>query len=597
LRRVVDVLLGSVWVVKDRDSARRWLERLHQEDEDLWRYNARVVTLQGEVFYAAGPILAGSSGEATISRPRQMRELRMQLEKLERQLAELDSQIRQFESSRNQAREEEAQKSQELKRAQAQEERLHSAHSQGDLAVEKTQRQLQFRREEQSRLEDEMKRSSEESAGISAQVTSLDMQIGQARKKLNGFSERLAGLPLEELQTSQAYWNTRAAVAERAEMEATRRLAERQAALDTVIRTLHSLQSRLVDLEASLEKLESEKGNLRKEEGRVGDELEALRILIEPAEAQLEAYEGEQAGLQTLEATARQSMSLAEHHHAQARILLARRQEALDSLHRRIEDDFGLVAFEYVEEISGQATLPLDGMVEQLPVIHDLSSEIEETIKRQRAQLRRMGPVNPEAQAEYQQVKERFDFLNVQVADLNTAETDVRQVIAELDQLMQREFRKTFDAVAAEFVQIFTRLFGGGTARLLLTDPDDLTGTGIEIEARLPGRRTQGLSLLSGGERSLTATALIFALLKVSPTPFCVLDEVDAMLDETNVGRFRDLLRELSQNTQFVVVTHNRNTVQVADIIYGVTMGRDSATQVLSLKLDELGKVVEQETG
>jgi chromosome segregation protein len=206
--------------------------------------------------------------------------------------------------------------------------------------------------------------------------------------------------------------------------------------------------------------------------------------------------------------------------------------------------------------------------------------------------LRRMGAINPEAQAEYQEVKERFAFLTAQVADLEKAEADVRHVIAELDGLMQREFRKTFDAVAEEFKSIFSRLFGGGVARLVLTDQDDLTNTGIDIEARLPGRRMQGLSLLSGGERSLTAVSLVFALLRIAPTPFCVLDEVDAMLDEANVGRFRELLRELSQNTQFIVVTHNRNTVQVADVIYGVTMGRDSASQVISLKLDEVEKVV-----
>jgi len=157
---------------------------------------------------------------------------------------------------------------------------------------------------------------------------------------------------------------------------------------------------------------------------------------------------------------------------------------------------------------------------------------------------------------------------------------------------MQREFCNTFDAVAEEFHQIFGRLFGGGSARLVLTDTDDLTNTGIEIEARLPGRREQGLSLLSGGERSLTAVALVFSLLRVSPTPFCVLDEVDAMLDEANVGRFRELLRELSEMTQFIMITHNRATVQVADIIYGVTMGRDSTSQILSLKVDELEKVI-----
>jgi chromosome segregation protein len=157
---------------------------------------------------------------------------------------------------------------------------------------------------------------------------------------------------------------------------------------------------------------------------------------------------------------------------------------------------------------------------------------------------------------------------------------------------MRREFHETFNAVADEFGNIFTRLFGGGSARLVLTNPDDLTETGIDIEARLPGRREQGLSLLSGGERSLAATSLVFALLKVSPTPFCVLDEVDAMLDESNTGRFRDLLDELSQNTQFVVITHNRNTVQVADVIYGITMGRDSSSQVISLKIDEVMEAV-----
>jgi chromosome segregation protein len=178
--------------------------------------------------------------------------------------------------------------------------------------------------------------------------------------------------------------------------------------------------------------------------------------------------------------------------------------------------------------------------------------------------------------------------MRAQVDDLRKAEEDLRQVIAELDKLTQQEFSKTFDAVDKQFRAMFTRLFGGGSARLSLTDPDNLVETGIEIEARLPGRREQGLALLSGGERSLTAVALVFALLKVSPTPVCVMDEVDAMLDEANVGRFRDLLLELSQDTQFIIITHNRNTVQAADVIYGITMGRDSASQVISLRLDQV---------
>jgi len=313
-----------------------------------------------------------------------------------------------------------------------------------------------------------------------------------------------------------------------------------------------------------------------------------LRIVIEPAEAQLEQAEQQEATLQEQEAAAQRSLANVERYNAQAQLDLGRKQESLESLKRRIEDDFGLVQFEYQGTVTGSVPLPLGEMVETLPMVTTLSPELEEALSQKRAQIRRMGAVNMEAQQEYDSVKERYEFMTTQVEDLKQAESDLRQVIAELDEVTKKEFTKTFEAVAAEFKGIFTRLFGGGSARLVLTDPNNLTETGIDIEAKLPGRREQGLSLLSGGERSLTAISLVFALLKVSPTPVCVMDEVDAMLDEANVGRFRDLLDELSEHTQFIVVTHNRNTVQVADVIYGITMGRDSASQQISLKLDEV---------
>ena len=151
---------------------------------------------------------------------------------------------------------------------------------------------------------------------------------------------------------------------------------------------------------------------------------------------------------------------------------------------------------------------------------------------------------------------------------------------------MRREFLETFQQVAALFTENFARLFDGGTARLVLTDPEDIGLTGVEIIARPPGKRQQTLALLSGGERSLTAVALIFALLEVSPPPFCILDEVDAMLDEVNVKRFRSALEALSERTQFIVITHNRGTIQAADTIYGVSMGEDSVSQVVALRLD-----------
>jgi chromosome segregation protein len=343
---------------------------------------------------------------------------------------------------------------------------------------------------------------------------------------------------------------------------------------------LTAMQGEKVSLTASVA---AEETRLSEVEARLNE----LQARMAPAEDALRAAEEQRSALEARESQHRAEVQQAERRHSQAQIELARRQEEQASLRRRVEDDFGLVAFDLDEAGEGQVPIPFEGLVEHLTQVDELPPDYESQVARLRLQLRRMGAVNPEAQKEYLEVKERVEFLTAQVEDLVQAESQLQGVIAELDVQMETEFQKTFEAVAREFREAFTRLFNGGSVRLSLTDPSDLSQTGIDIEARLPGRREQGLAMLSGGERSLTACALVFALLKVSPTPFCVLDEVDAMLDESNVARFREMLRELSGQTQFVVITHNRQTVQAAEVLYGVSMGPDSASRVISLKLDE----------
>jgi chromosome segregation protein len=367
-------------------------------------------------------------------------------------------------------------------------------------------------------------------------------------------------------------------------------MKERGQLLEHAENQLTSQKQRAQEVEQHFGLIEMEKANHVASEGTATQAVEELQAKMKPAETELGQSEQEAADYQLGETQALQALSAAERNHTQAQIALARQQEALETLRNRIEDDFGLVAFEYEPGVSGPKPLPLGDLVEKLPKMEILSPELEETLRTQRAQIRRLGAVNPEAQQEFIQVKERVKNMQEQVTDLRAAEADLSKVIAELDVLMEKEFRKTFDQVAAEFRDIFSRLFNGGSAKLLLTEEADMTTTGIDIEARLPGKRMQRLALLSGGERSLTAAALVFALLKASPTPFCVLDEVDAMLDEANIGRFTELLSELSRDTQFVIITHNRTTVQVADVIYGITMGRDTASQVISLKLDEVSE-------
>jgi chromosome segregation protein len=224
--------------------------------------------------------------------------------------------------------------------------------------------------------------------------------------------------------------------------------------------------------------------------------------------------------------------------------------------------------------------------VEQLPVLDAVPDGLEEELAALRVRLGRLGGVNPAAPQEFDEAATRYTHLVTQSEDLEAAAADLRTILKELDEMMRTELQKTFTVVAGHFKTEFARLFNGGTAELILTDPGDIAASGIEIVARPPGKRPQSLALLSGGERSLTACALIFAILRASPTPFCVLDEVDAALDEANVDRFRLAVEALSDGTQFIIVTHNRRTLEGANAIYGVTMGADGVSKVISLRLE-----------
>jgi chromosome segregation protein len=215
-------------------------------------------------------------------------------------------------------------------------------------------------------------------------------------------------------------------------------------------------------------------------------------------------------------------------------------------------------------------------------------------IERLRAQIRSLGPVNVEALGDYQSMKDRHDFLARQISDLEGAEDSLKRAIEQLSGLMKTRFEMTCKQVAKAFEENFHAFFGeGGQARLFLSDPRRPTTSGVEIEARPPGKRTRSLTQLSGGEKALTAVSLLFALLQANPAPFCVLDEVDAMLDEANVARFASALKELSKRTQFIVITHNRRTIETADSIYGVSMSPDAASRVLSMRLADVTKAAD----
>ncbi len=582
-RPALDLLLGQVLVVRDRAAARRVLAGQPK--------STRAVTLRGEVFHATGQVSAGKPARtAALGRPRQRRELQESLADIARQIGKLDSELQNFTGRLETAHTGVEELTEAVDRQRLGLESARSAERHAQLRDESARRQADWQVSQKANIDAEILQAGKEREQTSAALQARANEAAQAQNSLRTLTSALAALALDEFQNQVKFWSTTSAVAERALSDVRSRLVERKNTTDALQAQQTALENRLAEYDRALGEVENTRENLQVQALGINSQLEELRRLIEPAEQELEASQAQEGLLQRQETEGQAALARVERTNNQIQLELGHKQEALGNLRQKIEDDFGLVAFDYASDVSGPVPLPFVGMVEQLPAVNELPSDLEESMTRLRAQLRRMGAINPEAQQEYRSVKERHTFLTTQLDDLHKAETDLHEVIAELDELTRREFQKTFDAVAEQFHTIFHRLFGGGAARLVLTDPENLTETGIDIEARLPGRREQGLSLLSGGERSLTAIALVFSLLKVSPTPVCVMDEVDAMLDEANVGRFRDLLQELSKETQFIIITHNRNTVQAADVIYGITMGRDSASQIISLKLDEVSE-------
>jgi len=212
----------------------------------------------------------------------------------------------------------------------------------------------------------------------------------------------------------------------------------------------------------------------------------------------------------------------------------------------------------------------------------NLSDEIEEL----RGRLERMGEVNLTAIGEFEDLNERYQFLSQQKQDLEKSMADLQQTISKLNRFCRLRFKETFDEINQKFQEIFAQLFRGGKARLVLTDEGDYLETGVEIVAQPPGKKLQFITLLSGGEKALTAVSFLFAIFLTKPSPFCFLDEVDAPLDDANIDRFLGIVREMSQSFQYVLITHNKMTMQAAEVLYGITMEDPGVSKVVSVRMN-----------
>jgi len=230
----------------------------------------------------------------------------------------------------------------------------------------------------------------------------------------------------------------------------------------------------------------------------------------------------------------------------------------------------------------------IEQVLEQVGAVQADKDQLVEAVNSLREKIEHLGTVNPTAIEEYKTQRERYLFLIEQEKDLMEAKALLTKTIARIDETTTRLFTESFQSIRSNFSEMFRRLFNGGRADLVLVDEEGTLDSGIDIVAQPPGKKLQSISLLSGGEKALTAIALLFAIFHYRPSPFCVLDEIDAPLDDANTVRFKDLLKEFSQKTQFIVITHNKQTMTLADTVYGITMEESGVSNLVSVKFDQL---------
>jgi len=390
--------------------------------------------------------------------------------------------------------------------------------------------------------EEERRRVREQLEQQRSQLGTLTREQQDLELSLQDYRARLANNRSARTEAQEAVGPAHAAVAQREEEE--RELAA----------TRHDVQRTL--LEAEREMLASE-ATVREQAQRV----QQLREQVDE-----------------------EGMEIREDGSVRSRIVVASADALEDAVDSELDDDDDdRLDDEEAEQAAMELPAAIAGGAEvDIP-------ELRERIHELRAAIRALGPVNLEALEDLSEEQERHDFLVGQIDDLEAAEAELREAIRDLRRLIRERFVETFDQVNTRFGEYFTRFFGGGSAelRLLVSEEDPESEPGVEIVAQPPGKRISNLNILSGGERSMTSVALLFALLSVNPAPMVVLDEVDAALDEANVGRFVDTLKELRERSQFVVISHNRATIEAGDAIYGVSMGDDSSSQVLSLMVEQ----------
>ena len=567
-QHIIDNLLGRIIVVEDLSEASTVAKNLG--------YRNRIVTLDGQVINAGGSFTGGSTARSVgvFSRKQELDELRTRLVKLEKKRADAEKEL-------------EARKA-EVDNLTAQ---LSGAEAEGmNASSERLRASLEL-----DRLTAAVAQHEENTRSLAAEIEAQQAAVtqnetacaeaeaaqGKAEAELNTYNAELAELG----ESTGSLTAERERITNELSENQMQRLAnEKDIGLHEA--ALEGLQSRTGEAEARAREL-----NAAIEAAKAKIEANALKI------AEIERTRGEnKEKIAAAEETIR-TANAARMEKEAAVARLGQENRALTDERERMSGEMARLAERRTaaeNELNDTNTKLWEeyqltaGEAKELCVEFESLTELRRSVTEVRGKIRGLGNVNVGAIEEYKEVKERYDFLKAQVTDVEKAKSELTRMIAELCSEMEELFTTSFKQINTHFQQIFKELFGGGHARLYLSDESNVLESGIEIEVSPPGKVIKNLSALSGGEQALVAISIYFAILNVNPAPFCFLDEIEAALDDVNVARYAQYLRRMTDHTQFIVITHRRGTMEAADVLYGVTMQEDGVSKILRLDLDKV---------
>ncbi|MBT2691415.1 chromosome segregation protein SMC [Bacillus sp. ISL-55] len=570
---VIKNLLGNVVIARDLKGA--------NEIAKMLQYRSRIVTLEGDVVNPGGSMTGGAvkqKSSSLLSRKGELEELTNKLADMEEKTNLLESKVKSLksETQASEARLEELRKTGE-------ELRFTQQSLKGDLReVELEQKNIN---ERLSVYDSEKTQLDSDKGKLASRLVELDGLLAKYRQELVQFDKEIERLT--ELKNSNST-SKDTLITQISDLKIS--LASKKEQLSHV---KEKLDSAVLQAEEQFKKLEIFKEDLSLLSSEMTDSSSGETQLEEAAKRKLQ---DKNETLKLISSRRNERLELQnklEDHELESKELrrllkginevLKDEEVKLNRLDVELDNKLAHLREEYL--------LSFEGAKEQYPLTIP-ADEARRRVKLIKLAIEELGTVNLGAIEEYERVSERYEFLLEQRNDLQEAKDTLFLVIEEMDHEMKKRFEHTFTAIRSHFESVFQALFGGGRADLRLTQPEDLLNTGVEIVAQPPGKKLQNLGLLSGGERALTAIALLFSILKVRPVPFCILDEVEAALDEANVYRFAQYLKKYREETQFIVITHRKGTMEEADVLYGVTMQESGVSKLVSVRLEDSNELV-----